>query len=131
MALKIVALFAIALLSGCASMSKHELAWQSLHALDVAQTVNSAGSDDPCWREAGIPTKYLIGENPDPESVIAWGVVSSVLHYYAGRWLDRSDWPDGLKFAIRSIDIGNQATIVVQNHREGARPFGDNARTCL
>jgi len=126
----IIALLMV-LFSGCASMSSSERAWQAMHILDVAQTLNGPASGDPCWHEDGIPTKYLIGEQPTPEAVISWGVAYAVLHYYAGRWLDRSDLSDGVKTAIRSIDLGNTGYNVASNHAEGVRPFGDNARTCL
>jgi hypothetical protein len=128
---KIIIALLAALFSGCASMSPSERAWQTLHVLDVAQTLNTAGSNDPCWREYGIPTKYLIGEKPDPEAVIAWGVGLSILHYYADRWLERSDFSGGLKTAIRSINLTGKGFTVVKNHTEGARPFGDNARSCI
>ena len=54
-----------ALLSGgCQSLnlSNEEIAWQTLHAVDVAQTLSAA--EDPCYVEAAYFTRQLIGEQP-------------------------------------------------------------------
>ena len=66
-------------LSGCISISRTELAWQAVHAVDVAQTLNIV--NDPCYIESNPITTSLIGEQPSTGEVIAWGVGAGFLHY--------------------------------------------------
>jgi hypothetical protein len=118
-------LAAAAILAGCASMSPAERAWQSLHILDVAQTLNGPASD-PCYRELAPDTRFLIGERPHRDEVLAWGVAAAVVHHVAFRWIDRQDWPQGVKVALRSLDLGYKGVTVGRNHEAGIRPWGDN-----
>jgi hypothetical protein len=123
--MKIITVLIAVLLCGCSSMSRPEIAWNVLHVVDVAQTINGPASD-PCYRERAPTTRFLIGERPHRDNVIAWGVAASVMHYFAFRWVENSDWPDGVKVALRSIDLTYKGHTVVRNHNAGIRPFGDN-----
>src|SRR5690606_24078535 len=49
-------------LGGCQGMDRRELTWQTLHAIDVAQTLNAAS--DPCYEEKAWLTQRLIGAQP-------------------------------------------------------------------
>lgn len=114
-------------LSACESMSPYENAWQAMHLVDVAQTIEGAASDPLCHSEGDPITRSLIGEHPHRDEVIAWGVGVSVAHYFLGRWLDNSDWPDGVKHLVRSIDLGYKGLTIGRNYDNGIRIFGDNA----
>lgn len=122
-----VALLALAcLLTACESMSPYEEAWQTMHLIDVAQTLSGPASD-PCYPESDPVTRSLIGSTPSREAVLAWGIGASVAHYFAGRWLDNTDWPEGVKTVIRSIDLGYKGVTIGNNHDAGIRLFGDNS----
>ena len=113
--------------SGCASldMSRSETAWQTLHAVDVAQTLNAAR--DPCYRESDPLTRAIIGEQPSTGEVVAWAVGSSVLHAVVSRKLERHapKWVTGV---WHSLSIGSKGLTIGRNHAEGIRPFGDNVQ---
>ena len=115
----------VCLLTGCESMSPYEEAWQVMHLADVAMTINGPASD-PCYREQNAVTRSLIGSRPHRDAVLAWGAGMAVAHYFAGRWLDNSDWPEGVKTVIRSIDLGYKGVTISNNHNAGIRLFGDN-----
>lgn len=112
--------------SGCESLSPYETAWQTAHLVDVMQTLNGPASD-ACYYERDPITRSLIGGHPDRDAVIAWGIGLSVAHYFAGKWMDKSDWPNGVKTVIRSIDLGYKGITVGRNHDAGLRPFGNNS----
>lgn len=114
------------LLAACESMSPYEEAWQIMHLVDVAQTLNGPASDS-CYTEQNPVTRSMIGSRPHRDAVLAWGAGMAVAHYLAGRWLDNSNWPDGLKAMLRSIDVGYKGVVISTNHADGIRPFGDNA----
>ena len=121
------AVAAVTLSAGCSSfeISKPEIAWQALHAIDVAQTINGPAKD-PCFAE-GTVTRHLIGEQPSTEGVLAWGIGLSLVHYQVDRWLEKTG-RDKQPFwrIVRSIDIGYKGYTVARNHDLGVRPFGAN-----
>lgn len=125
---RLLAIIALLACTGCANMSKSEIAYHTLHAIDVAQTINHGS--DPCYREATPMTRSLIGEHPDAGEVIAWGVASSLVHYYVSRKLEQHDAPRWARIGWQSINIGIKADAVVSNHRIGVRPWGDNVGGC-
>ena len=66
-------------------MDTEEVAWQTLHAIDVAQTLNAA--HDPCYVEAFSVTRALIGEQPSTTEVLVWGASTAALHYFVSKTL--------------------------------------------
>lgn len=119
-----MAVSALAAASGCAS-SPSEIAWQTLHVVDVAQTINGPARDD-CYREAHWP-QYLIGEKPSTEAVIAWGVAVGAAHYALDRWLENTGRADKTAWRwLRAIDLTYKTYTVTRNHAIGVRPWGDN-----
>jgi hypothetical protein len=79
------------LAAGCVSLSESgptELTFQSLNAIDYAQTINIARQPD-CYREADPVTSGLIGQHPSTGAVVAMWAVQAGAHYYVTRWLDR------------------------------------------
>lgn len=119
-----LSLLVLIVLSGCASMSRPELAWQAVHAVDVAQTLNIV--NDPCYVESNPITTSLIGEQPSTGEVIAWGVGAGVLHYGVSRYLEHTDAPRWMQNTWQAITLTTTAGAVYSNHREGIRISGSN-----
>jgi hypothetical protein len=120
--LLIVAMAMVA--SGCESLDRRELVWQGLHAVDVAQTLNAAG--DPCYKETAWLTAKIIGEQPSDAEVLAWGVGTAVVHMLIANELERRDAPRWLQATWSIGTIVSTGYTVVDNHRNGVRPWGDN-----
>ena len=114
----------IPLAAGCQSLSREELAWQALHAVDVAQTVSAA--NDPCYVEDALITRQLIGANPSTEEVLIWGAGMAVGHAFVTGLLERSDAPGWLRKTWSYATITGTGLAVATNHSEGVRVFGDN-----
>lgn len=112
------------ILAGCGSMSPTERAWQTLHLIDVAQTIDGPALD-PCFKEGSI-TRHLIGDKPEPAAVVAWGIGLSVLHAAADRWLQNAELPAPIEWTIRSVDLGYKGFTVANNHARGIRLAGRN-----
>lgn len=114
-------------LAGCAHVPPVELAWQTAHALDMAQTINGPARDSNCFTEADPLTRSAIGSNPSTEAVVGYFVTTAALHYLGSRWLERTDAiPPKLKHALRGLDLSVKLVVVAENHDRGIRPFGDN-----
>lgn len=116
---------------GCSSLPKDplwkaELGWQVLHGVDVLQTVNGPGRNPECFYESGFITKDLIGEHPSTGQVIAWGVGSSLLHFGVTSLLDHINAKPWVKIAWQGVTLTTTSATIIQNHREGVRPWGDN-----
>lgn len=109
---------------GCQSVDRAELTWQTLHAVDVAQTLNAAS--DPCYKENAWLTKRIIGEQPSDAEVMAWGIGTAILHRWIANELERRDAPRWLQASWSIGTIGSTAYAVVDNHHNGVRPWGDN-----
>lgn len=116
---------ALGLLTGCAA-SPAEKAWQAMHLVDVAQTINGPARD-ACFGEGNPLTRRLIGRQPSTEAVIVWGVAIAIAHYSVDRWLARSGHADQAWVRmLRALDLGYKGFTIGHNHAEGMRPFGDN-----
>ena len=107
----IIALLLTAL-SACATHP--ESAWQTLHAIDAAQTMAIAMDD--CYEEQDPITRRIIGRHPEPLAVVGWWAASAAGHLWVssrleGRWL--AAWQ-----AITIIGTGNA---VINNHGVGIR----------
>lgn len=103
-----------------ANMSRAEVAWQTAHLIDVAQTIEI--TKDPYYSEANVVTAQLIGQCPKLNDVLAWGIATSYLHATLGGMMDRSDrLPRWSKALIRSIDFAYKANAVTGNFQIGIR----------
>lgn len=109
---------------GCQSMDREEVVWQGLHVVDVAQTLNAAS--DPCYEETAWLTQRIIGKQPSDAEVVAWGVGTAVVHWWVARELERRDAPRWLQATWSLGTIGSTGYAVVDNHRNGVRPWGNN-----
>lgn len=117
---------AISMQFGCANMSTQEKAWQVLHAIDIAQTIDGPARD-LCFREDTFPTEQLIGKKPSTEAVLVWGLATSVGHYYLDQWLQHTERvPDWVKNTFRTLDIGVKGMTISSNHERGIRLFREN-----
>lgn len=106
-------------------MSPAERAWQTMHTIETSLKLSTARLLIRAFASSH-GTHALLGGHPEPESVIAWGIAASVARYLDSRWLDSRDWPDGVKLALRSVDLSHKGYTVARNHDAGIRPFGDN-----
>jgi len=113
-------------LGGCQSieMDRQELTWQTMHALDVAQTLNAAS--DPCYKENAWLTKRMIGEQPSDAEVLAWGVGTAVFHAWVSNSLESRGAPIWVQKLWELGTLGHTSYAVGSNHQNGVRPFGDN-----
>lgn len=109
---------------GCQSMDREELAWRALHAVDVAQTLNAAS--DPCYEEHAWLTRQLIGRQPSDAEVIVWGVGIALAHGWISRALESNDAPRWVQATWSIGTVLSTGYTVVDNHRNGVRPWGDN-----
>lgn len=113
-------LLVLVLLNGCAvyqDMSPQEKAWQALHLVDSAQTMNIVNND--CYDEGAFLTRKIIGEQPEKERVIAWAVGSSLLHAAVSKELDSGNYPKWMGVTWQSITLIDTGYSVYNNHGNG------------
>lgn len=113
--------------TGCASLpelSKTEIAWQSLHAIDAVQTYRA--SRDPCFEEGTALTEALIGDNPSAEAVVGWYVGTAFAHYAVSSWLE--DRAPRLHTLWQFVTIADVGYAVGNNHSIGIR-IGSHNKT--
>lgn len=116
---------AVLVLAGCQGVPKAEIAWQALHAVDVAQTVQIARSE--CFREDDPLTRAMIGEDPSVGEAIGWGVAMAGFHYGVTRWLEAIEAPGWLQSGWQVVTIVNSGHFVKNNFDQGIEPW---ATTC-
>ena len=114
------------LAGGCQSLDLggEEIAWQSLHLVDVAQTLSAA--EDPCYVEDAYVTRQLIGSQPSTGEVLLWGAGMAVGHAWVSTLLKDRDAPVWLRKTWSYATITGTGLAVANNHSEGIRVFGDN-----
>jgi hypothetical protein len=132
----LAAIFGNLLLGGCAALPTDskppEAAYQALHAVDFAQTIQIARSPN-CYHEADPLTKRLIGEHPSEGQVRAAWALTSTVHLAVTGWLDREvDATDSKAWRIARgtwhvLTIADAGREVVRNRSLGLMPFGGNA----
>jgi hypothetical protein len=112
-------------LTGCSTLrDPAELAWQSLHAADVAMTDHIV--NDPCYAEGAPLTRALIGANPSHKDVTAWGIGTAAIHLGVSHLL-REDHPTGYKI-WQAITITDTAASIGKGWSIGVRFGGTNKR---
>ena len=112
--------------AGCQSLelSGEEITWQTLHAIDVAQTLSAA--DDPCYVEDAVVTRALIGSQPSQGEVLLWGAGMAVGHAWVTGFLEHQNAPMWLRKTWSYATITGTGIAIASNHSEGVRVFGDN-----
>jgi len=113
-------------MGGCQSLdfSAEEIAWQTLHAVDVAQTLSA--SKDPCYVEDAFITRQIIGEQPSSTEVVLWGAGMAVGHAWVSQLLVNQDAPRWLQKTWSYATITGTGLAITTNRNEGIRLFGDN-----
>jgi len=128
--LYIVSLSVFAYLSvGCSTVREiHplEYTWQAMHVIDILQTANGVAANPGCSEEGNSLTRNLIGIHPEKHEVYKWGFASSILHFFAGKWIDKQfgGSPDHVNLFIRSIDNGLKFSTIHSNHSSGVTTSG-------
>ena len=127
-------------LSGCAStnlrISDPEIAWQTLNAVDLGQTVTIARRPSDYY-EIGFPASEVIGRHPSESDVKGYFAASALMHFAVSSWLDRetqdSDshlWHD-VRIAWYVATIGLSAGYVVHNAADGIGLFSSPQHEAL
>ncbi len=114
-------------LGGCSHIPRTEYAWQSIHLVDVLQTLDGPARD-PCYEEADGLTRRLIGRQPSESDVIVWGIAIAAVHAGVTSMLERVDAPTWAKFGWQALTITNTAQAVRNNYSEGIRLGRSNDR---
>lgn len=108
----------LAALTGCAEVPREEYAYQALHAIDAAQTVQIARSRSNCFWESAPGTEQLIGKYPSTSEALWWGIGSAAAHLGVSLWLDRHA-PRWVYTGWQAITISRTAYYVGNNARQG------------
>ena len=58
--------------------------------------------------------------------VVAWGVGTSIAHWWIAKSLERHGAPMWLQRGWDIFTIGHTGYTIVNNHEVGVRPWGDN-----
>lgn len=132
MVLALVLLVALLLLPSCAVTPSNvaEVTYQSLEAIDYAQTLNVVRRPD-CLQESG-PAHYLIGHHPDNTKLALYTVGMMGSHFLVTNWLNREiDATDaeGWKAVLVVWQLGSiafESQYVIHNFKLGSEPFGHN-----
>jgi hypothetical protein len=125
----VAALIGVLLISGCATFRSlpaetraQEITWQSVHAIDAAQTL-SVARDPDCYYEAVVDP--LIGRHPPQGLVLAWAAGASLLHFAITNYLTGHASPTMVRI-WQGITIGSSAYWVSHNYSNGLRVFSHN-----
>jgi hypothetical protein len=110
------------LLSGCAEVPREEYAYQAIHLVDVAQTVQIARSS--CFHENH--SAMLIGDHPSVSGALAWGLGFAAGHALITKEMRRHDWPQWLQWTWQSLTVGAAAYDVKNNHDQGIGVAGSD-----
>lgn len=112
-------------MAGCATLDERgalELTWQSLHAIDTAQTIHIARAPS-CFYEKNWLTSTIVGRHPDEADVAAVMLGYSMLHYFISQKLGELEDPRPLR-VFQAVTLLQSGYNVVHNHSIGLRPFG-------
>lgn len=124
----VTSLLAIAILSGCTALRQpEELAWQAIHTIDMAQTLD--GSRDPCWHEANPITQRVIGRKPTTAGVIAYGIGTGALHALISSLLIDQGYERAYAY-WQMASFANSSLAVGMNHGAGVRLAKRNEVSC-
>jgi uncharacterized membrane protein len=124
---KVLFLAAAALLAGgceTVGLSGEEITWQTLHAVDVAQTISAA--EDPCYVEDALITRQIIGSQPSGGEVLLWGAGMAVGHAWVSSALEARGAPRWLQKTWSFATITGTGIAIASNHSEGIRVIGSN-----
>ena len=92
-------------------LPKEEWVWQSLHAIDMAQTIRIAKNPDK-FQELNP----LLGKHPSTAEVVAFGVASSLGHAYLAYKLKEAGLPVKV---FEYVTIGYKGITIKKNFDAG------------
>ena len=111
-------------LTSCETFNRNsEIAWQAMHVIDAAHTVQISKNPN-CQHEKNFLTQMLIGKNPNEDNVYKWWGLSAIAHYFIFKWIDKKVKNKKLNIGIRSADLANKLDIITKNHKKGIRIDG-------
>lgn len=117
-------------LPACSTLPSYEQSWQTLNAIDFAQTVHIARAPE-CFKEGDPITRSFIGSKPQTGEVVAYGALWALTHYWTNRWLegkveqtDSKVWR-GVWRGWQASTLFLSASAVQGNHKLGLRPLGE------
>lgn len=120
---KLIPVCLCCILSGCASLpainDAGEIGFQTLHAVDVAQTIHGA-AQDPCFYEGDTVTRRLIGGKPSTAGVLAWGAGYGIGHGLVTYALRQAGW-EGAAAVWEAVTIASTAQTIGHNISVGIR----------
>lgn len=113
----VASLMASVWIGGCSSLPKeqrlYEAAYQVIHAIDAAQTLNIRK------KEGNYETNPILGERPKDAEVIAYMAAESALHYAVTYQLAEKGAPMWVQHAWHCISIGWNGKVIISNHKRG------------
>lgn len=122
--MKYLLIICVIFFCGCETFSRNnEIAWQTMHLIDAAQTVQIS-KNPHCRKEGNNLTRAFIGENPSESDVYKWWGISAILHYFIFKWTDKNTTKGDFNIAIRSIDTTSKLATIAGNHNNGLRIDG-------
>ncbi len=113
--------------SGCSAMKPQttgEWAFHTANLVDTLQTINHG--KDPCYVESNAFTASVLGEQPKAGETIAFMLGVSAIHRFISWEMQRNDVPMWVQNTFNGITFTTKAAVVVQNHNNGIRPWGNN-----
>ena len=117
-------LLALLFMTGCETFSRNsEIAWQTMHLIDAAQTVQIA-KNPHCHSEGNNLTRMFIGEHPSESDVYKWWAGSAILHYFLFKWTDEHLQYKDFDVALRLYDNAHKFGTIARNHGNGLRVDG-------
>lgn len=130
----ILAVLMVVSLAACESVQQinqnSEWAWQAMHVIDVAQTVAGPGHHPECHNEGNFFTKNIIGEHPETDDILQWGLASGIVHWAVWKWIDRTDMSEVNKLGLRLADNAEKVGTIIRNNKAGVRIFGREKSGC-
>lgn len=125
--------FILIMLTGCETFNRNsEIAWQTMHIIDIAQTVQTA-KNPHCRSEGNALTQKIIGKHPSESNVYKWGIGSAIAHYFIFKWIDKKAKKDNLNVGLRVLDNTSKFVTIARNHGNGVRVNGlstDEQKRC-
>lgn len=116
-----------ALLAGCGTLQQmpaHEKAFHALNLIDTGQTVHQA-REPMCWREVGFPSRQLVGSHPSELEVYGLMAGYSLAYHKLSQWRPESRFGRVAKKVVIGVTLVAKGAQVVENDREGVRPWGN------
>lgn len=122
------------LFAGCSAMKPQTTGEWAFHAANLADTLQTINhGSDPCYVEDDPVARSILGEHPDSGETVALMLGISAFHRFVSWEMQRNDVPMWVQNTFNAVTFTTKAYHVVDNHRNGVRPWGDNqpVRGCI